>query len=70
MRWTLLWRPSAEKGEVTAVTTFHSHCVQQPFAWNANLSKIIIIIIIMNLKKKKNIEEEEEEEETFLKKMI
>jgi hypothetical protein len=30
-------RPRAEEGEVVAVTTFHSHGVHQPLAWNSNL---------------------------------
>ena len=35
---TLQWRSCAEKGEVTAMTAFHCHSVQQPFAWDPNLS--------------------------------
>lgn len=30
-------RSGAEKGEVTAVTTFHCHCVHHPLAWKPNL---------------------------------
>lgn len=27
----------AEKGEMVAVTTFHSNCIHHPLAWNSNL---------------------------------
>lgn len=30
-------RSGAKKREVTAVTTFHCHCVQQTFVWKRNL---------------------------------
>lgn len=34
-------RSGAEKGEVTAVTTFHCHCVHHALAWKPNLVQYI-----------------------------
>lgn len=38
-------RPSAQKGEVAAMPTFHRHSIQQPLAWNSNLFFLWQIIL-------------------------
>lgn len=30
-------RPGAEERQITAMPTFHRHCVQYPLAWNPHL---------------------------------
>lgn len=48
--------PSAQKGEVAAMPTFHRHSIQQPLAWNSNLFFFMTNNITQNINYRSHIQ--------------